>query len=86
MAWQGESGHEDKIVPSLRCVAISDLKYPKLLGSDWIAPNATVIGDVKMAEGASLWHGVIVRGDTAAINIGKNSIIEDLTRIASNAS
>ena len=51
-----------------------------------MAPNATVIGDVRLGEGSSLWHGVILRGDTASINIGKNTMIQDLTRIASNAS
>jgi len=64
---QGEMGHEDILVPSLRCVPISDAKYPKLLDADWIAPNATVIGDVSLKEGSSLWHGVIARGDTATI-------------------
>ena len=75
LAMQGVAGHDDRIVPSMRCVPISDSKFPRLLSSDWVAPNATVIGDVNVAEGASLWHGVIVRGDQAAINIGKNSII-----------
>lgn len=28
---QGDMGHEDRLVPSLRCVPISDAKYPKLL-------------------------------------------------------
>jgi len=51
-----------------------------------VAPNATVIGDVRIGEGSSLWHGVILRGDTASIKIGKNTMIQDLTRIASNAS
>ena len=77
--------HEDTQVPSLRCVPISNSKFPRLLDSDWVAPNATVIGDVRLAEGASLWHNVIVRGDTAAVTIGKNALIQDLTRIASNA-
>ena len=45
-----------------------------------------MIGDVRLGEGSSLWHGVILRGDTASINIGKNTMIQDLTRIASNAS
>jgi hypothetical protein len=75
MAAQGASGHQDTMQPSLRCVPISDSKYPKLLDSDWVAGNATVIGDVKLGEGASLWHGVIVRGDTAAVQIGKNSVV-----------
>ena len=37
-----------------------------------------MIGDVKLGEGSSLWHGVVVRGDTAAVSIGKNSV--SLTR------
>lgn len=83
MANQGDAAHEDYLVPSMRCVPISDSKYPRLLDADWIAPNATVIGDVQLAEGSSLWHGVIVRGDTAAVSIGKNSTVQDCTRIAS---
>ena len=31
LSYQGQSAHEDTIVPSLRCVPISDSKYPKLL-------------------------------------------------------
>jgi hypothetical protein len=84
VANQGTSGHEDYAVPSLRCVPISESKYPRLLDADWVAPNATVIGDVKLGEGASLWHGVIVRGDTAAVSIGKNTTVQDCTRIASS--
>ena len=83
VAMQGNAGCDDAVQPSLRCIPISESKYPKLLDSDWIAPNAVVIGDVKVGEGSSIWHGVIVRGDTAAVTIGKNSSVQDLTRIAS---
>jgi len=31
VTFQGEDGHEDRLVPSLRCVPISDAKYPRLL-------------------------------------------------------
>ena len=51
--------------------------------ADWIAPNATVVGDVSVKEGSSLWHGVTARGDTAQVEIGKNSIIQDLVHISS---
>lgn len=64
-ALQGSFSNEDRLVPSVRCVPISDAKYPRLLDADWVAPNATVIGDVRLGAGASLWHGVIARGDTA---------------------
>ena len=36
-----------------------------------------------MKEGSSLWHGTTVRGDTAQVKIGKNSVIEDLAHIGS---
>jgi len=85
MANQAAMAHEDTIQPSLRCVAISSSKFPRLLKGDWVAPNATVIGDVRLGEGASLWHGVIIRGDTLSVSIGKNSTIQDLTRIGSTA-
>lgn len=49
--------------------------YPKLLSGDWIAPNATVVGDVTLGAGSSLWHSVIVRGDTASVKIGKNTTV-----------
>ena len=31
VAFQGEIGHEDRLVPSMRCIPISDAKYPRLL-------------------------------------------------------
>lgn len=47
----------------------------------WIAPNATVLGDVTLGEGASIWYGCVVRGDTAKIVIGAQTNIQDLTMV-----
>lgn len=74
---QGEFANPDVLVPSLRCVPLSNNVYPRLLEADWVAPNATVIGNVELKEGSSLWHGTVVRGDTAQINVGKNTLILD---------
>lgn len=71
--------------PSLRCIPTSHSKYPKSLESDWIAPNAVLVGDVVLGEGSSAWHGAKLRGDTCAIKVGKNTIIQDNTRIGSNS-
>tara|TARA_B110000285_G_C15027973_1_gene565197 strand:+ start:48 stop:338 length:291 start_codon:yes stop_codon:yes gene_type:complete len=60
---QGNMGHEDTMQPSLRCVPISNSKYPRAVLSDWIAPNAVLIGDVTTKEGSSVWHGATLRGD-----------------------
>ena len=36
-----------------------------------------------MKEGSSIWHGTTLRGDTARIKIGKNTVVEDLAHIGS---
>lgn len=43
----------------------------------WIDPAATVIGRVTIGEDASLWPGVIVRGDVNWITIGARTNIQD---------
>ncbi len=50
---------------------------PLIHKTAFVAPNATVIGDVEMAEDASLWFGCIVRGDDEPIRIGARSNIQD---------
>jgi hypothetical protein len=73
-AMQGEYGHQDTLVPSLRSVAHNN-NYPNALDSDWIAPNAVLVGNVNIKEGSSVWHGATIRGDSAAVNIGRNTMI-----------
>jgi len=46
-------------------------------GEYWIAPNATVIGDVILHPGASVWFGAVVRGDNDPITIGRDTNIQD---------
>ncbi|WP_411842074.1 gamma carbonic anhydrase family protein [Salinicoccus sp. HZC-1] len=52
---------------------------PEIHESAFIAPNATVIGDVELGENASVWFGTVLRGDIAPIRIGNNSNIQDLS-------
>ena len=46
-------------------------------GTYWIAPDASVVGNVKMAADASIWFGAVVRGDNEPIIIGVRSNIQD---------
>ena len=46
-------------------------------GTYWIAPDASVVGNVKMAADASIWFGAVVRGDNEPIMIGARSNIQD---------
>jgi len=50
---------------------------PRLTDSNFIAPNATLIGDVVLAEHASVWFNVVIRADMETIKIGENSNIQD---------
>jgi carbonic anhydrase/acetyltransferase-like protein (isoleucine patch superfamily) len=43
----------------------------------WVAPNATLIGKVKLEPGASVWFNAVLRGDNELIHIGENSNVQD---------
>jgi carbonic anhydrase/acetyltransferase-like protein (isoleucine patch superfamily) len=52
-------------------------KTPKIGNNVFIAPTAAVIGDVEIADGASIWYGAVIRGDLASITIGADTNIQD---------
>ena len=43
----------------------------------YIAPNATVVGDVVLGENANIWYGAVLRGDSGTIIIGEGSNVQD---------
>ncbi|CAN5620984.1 gamma carbonic anhydrase family protein [soil metagenome] len=51
--------------------------HPVLAGENFVADTAAVIGDVTLAEGASVWYGASLRGDVHFIRIGKASNVQD---------
>jgi carbonic anhydrase/acetyltransferase-like protein (isoleucine patch superfamily) len=51
---------------------------PKIHPGAWVDPAALVIGDVELAEGASIWPFAVVRGDEGQyIRIGRNTNVQD---------
>lgn len=54
-----------------------DGRWPDLATSAYLAPNAWVIGDVRVGAGASLWFAVTVRGDRGRIEIGEEVNVQD---------
>ena len=50
---------------------------PRLAESAWVADSAQVMGNVELAEDASVWFGTVIRGDTEVIRIGARSNIQD---------
>ncbi|MEO9254658.1 MAG: gamma carbonic anhydrase family protein [Tepidiformaceae bacterium] len=56
--------------------AIGD-KVPRIHPSAFIAPTASIVGDVTIHEGASVWYGAVVRGDTSYAVIGRGANVQD---------
>lgn len=58
--------------------------WPDIAESAFIAPTAVVIGNVTIAEQASVWYHATVRGDIAPITIGERSNVQDNTVVHVN--
>ncbi|EGX57003.1 siderophore binding protein [Streptomyces zinciresistens K42] len=52
-------------------------REPKIDEAAFVAPNSSVIGDVTLEAGASVWYGAVVRGDVERIGVGARSNIQD---------
>ena len=52
-------------------------KTPQVHPTAWLAPNATLIGDVHIGAGASVWFGVVMRADSDRIELGAGSNLQD---------
>ena len=52
-------------------------KKPKNSGENWVAPNATIIGDVTLEKNSSVWFNAVIRGDNENIHVGEGSNVQD---------
>ena len=52
-------------------------KVPRNEGAAFVAPNATVQGDVILKAGSTVWYGAVLRGDDGTLTIGENSNVQD---------
>lgn len=50
---------------------------PSIHSNCFVAPNSSIIGNVDIGEGASVWFNVVMRGDMDKISIGKNTNVQD---------
>ena len=47
------------------------------MAKTYLAPNATVVGNVVLGENVSIWYGAVLRGDSGCITIGEGSNVQD---------
>ena len=52
-------------------------KVPRDEGAVFVAPNATVLGDVVLGPGSSVWYGAVLRGDDGTLTLGENTNVQD---------
>ena len=52
-------------------------KTPRVAKSAFVSEAAYVVGDVEIGEGANIWPGTVIRGDTGCIMIGRNTSVQD---------
>ena len=55
--------------------------WPRLATRVFVAPDASIIGDVDIGADASIWFGCVVRGDVNVVRIGKRTNVQDGTVI-----
>lgn len=58
-------------------LALGD-KVPRIGKDVFLAPNATILGDVTIEDGASVWFGAVLRADIGGIVVGARSNLQDL--------
>ncbi|KAF5758278.1 putative NADH:ubiquinone reductase (H(+)-translocating) [Helianthus annuus] len=52
-------------------------KAPVVAKDAFVAPSASVIGDIQVGSGSSIWYGCVLRGDVNSISIGSGTNIQD---------
>mmetsp|Transcript_12122 Transcript_12122/g.36398 ORF Transcript_12122/g.36398 Transcript_12122/m.36398 type:complete len:246 (-) Transcript_12122:662-1399(-) len=56
-------------------------RKPVVHGNAFVAPSASLVGDVSVGQGSSIWYGTVLRGDAGKITVGDNTSIQDGTII-----
>ena len=62
-----------------------DDRKPEMLGDYFVAPNAAVIGTVRLGRNASVWWNVTIRGDNDWSDLGENMNIQDDSVLHTNS-
>ena len=52
-------------------------KSPKIHDSAFVAPGCTIVGDVRIGAGSSIWYNCVLRADVSRIEIGERTNVQD---------
>nr|QWE79116.1 gama-carbonic anhydrase [Neopyropia yezoensis] len=76
MEMQGNLAFKEQLSRHRRIMPLEGLA-PSVSVDCFVAPNASVIGDVTLGEKVCVWYGAVLRGDRAAISVGEGTCIGD---------
>jgi carbonic anhydrase/acetyltransferase-like protein (isoleucine patch superfamily) len=82
LSMQGPLGYFERLVPKTTAIPFKD-SAPATAAAGFVAPNSSVVGNVTIAESASVWYGATVRGDGASgpTVLGAGSSIGDRSSV-----
>jgi carbonic anhydrase/acetyltransferase-like protein (isoleucine patch superfamily) len=52
-------------------------RAPSVSPTAWIAPTATLVGDVRVEDDASVWYGAVLRGDLGPVIVRRGANVQD---------
>lgn len=73
---QGKGSYAEEVFRHTPIVSLFGRK-PDVAASAFVAPSASLIGEVHVGPGSSIWYGSVIRGDAGRITIGSNSNVQD---------
>ena len=56
-----------------------DGKFPRIAADAFVAPGATLVGDIEIGAGSSIWYGCVLRADFRLVRVGRGSNLQDGT-------
>ena len=62
--------------PKMTLIEFRGIK-PRVSSDAYVSPTATLIGEVEVGEGSSVWENAVLRGDMGPIRVGRSSSIQD---------
>eukprot|EP00252_Welwitschia_mirabilis_P024992 TRINITY_DN7650_c0_g1_i1.p1 TRINITY_DN7650_c0_g1~~TRINITY_DN7650_c0_g1_i1.p1 ORF type:complete len:267 (+),score=61.54 TRINITY_DN7650_c0_g1_i1:175-975(+) len=77
---QGNYGFQEQLSRHRILMNLVD-KAPSVHKDAFVAPNASLVGDVKVGKGSSIWYGCVLRGDMKHISVGSGTNIQDHTLV-----
>lgn len=81
MAPRGAPGGERVSAKIRGLVRAYEGRLPAFERDVFVADGASIVGDVVIGEGSSVWYGTVLRGDVMPIRVGRRTNLQDLTAV-----